>query len=90
VRVGEVDRLRNLYAQLGNVLRARCSGWYLALVSADPQLERQLRLPLDPVLRTTNGGIKVRVLVAEVPGANRGPGTPEATPDEAAAQRYPS
>ena len=90
VRVGEVDRLRNLYAQLGNVLRAKCSGWHLALVSADPGLERQLRLPLVPVLRTTNGGIRVRVSVGQVPGANQGPATPEDAPDRAAAQRYPS
>lgn len=91
VRVGERDRLRNLYAQLGNVLRAKCAGWHFALVSADPALERQLRLPLRPVLRTSNGGIGVRVVAGEVPkepapGADDG----QESPDTAAAQRYPS
>ena len=63
LRVGEVDRLRNLYSQLGNVVRARCPRCRVALVSAEPQLERQLGLGLRPVLKTSNGGIKVRVVV---------------------------
>lgn len=66
VRVGERDRLRNLYAQFGKVMRAKCAGWRVALVSADPDLERQTKLGLQPVLRTSNGGIRVRVVVGEV------------------------
>ena len=66
VRVGEVDRLRNLYAQLGKVARVRCPGWQLALVSASPALERQLGIRTIPVVRTTNGGIKVRVVAGQV------------------------
>jgi putative N6-adenine-specific DNA methylase len=88
VRVGERDRLRNLYAQLGNVLRARCPGWNVAFVSADPALERQVRVPLEPVLRTSNGGIKVRVVTGTVP-AHRA-STSATAPGTAAAQRYPS
>ena len=34
VRVGETTGLRDLYARLGDVLRARRSGWQLALLSA--------------------------------------------------------
>jgi putative N6-adenine-specific DNA methylase len=90
VRVGERDRLRNLYAQLGNVIRARCPGWHVALVSADLAMERQLRLPLAPVLRTSNGGIKVRVIAGESPSDRARHRTSEATPDPATAQRYPS
>lgn len=67
VRVGESDSLRNLYAQLGNVLRAQRSGWELALLSADRQLERQLRLELDERLSTRNGGIPVHLVVAAIP-----------------------
>jgi putative N6-adenine-specific DNA methylase len=89
VRVGERDRLRNLYAQLGNVLRAKCSGWRLVLLSADPALERQLRFRLEPILRTSNGGIKVRVISGEVtPGIATRPAPP--APDTTAAERYPS
>jgi putative N6-adenine-specific DNA methylase len=65
VRVGDRDRLRNLYAQLGKVIRAKAPGWRVALVSADHALERQTGLNLRPVLRTTNGGIRVRVVAAD-------------------------
>jgi hypothetical protein len=64
--MGESDRLRNLYAQLGKVARARCPGCTVALVSADARLESQLGLRLRPVLTTTNGGIKVRVVTGTV------------------------
>ena len=64
VRVGDRDRLRNLYAQLGKVIRAKAPGWRVALVSADQALERQTGLDLRPVLRTSNGGIRVRVVAA--------------------------
>jgi putative N6-adenine-specific DNA methylase len=87
--VGDRDRLRNLYAQLGNVLRAKCPGWRFALLSADPALERQLRFRLESILRTSNGGIDVRVVAGEIP-ADRGAGPVADTPDTAAAQRYPS
>ena len=63
VRVGERDRLRNLYAQLGKVIRVKCPGWRVGLVSADPGLERQTRLALRPVLKTSNGGIRVRIVI---------------------------
>ena len=66
VRVGDRDRLRNLYAQLGNVLREKCAGWRVSLVSADAGLDRQLQIPLEPILRTSNGGIKVRILAGQV------------------------
>lgn len=66
VRVGERDPLRNLYAQLGKVVRAKIPEWHVALVTADAGLERQLALGLRPVLRTTNGGIRVRVMGGEV------------------------
>ena len=67
VRVGESDPLRNLYAQLGNVLRRRRPGWTLALLSADPRLEEQTRLSFTQAIRTRNGGIPVRLVVARVP-----------------------
>jgi putative N6-adenine-specific DNA methylase len=68
VRVGERDPLRNLYAALGRTLRARAPGWTLALLSPDHALERQVGIPLDEALRTSNGGIPVRLVVGHVPG----------------------
>ena len=69
VRVGESARVRDLWAQLGKVLRTRAAGWQVALLSPDQALERQLGIPLRLVTRTTNGGIPVRVVVGEVPAS---------------------
>jgi putative N6-adenine-specific DNA methylase len=66
-RIGDAGALRDLYAQLGNVARARCPGWTLAMVSADPGLERHVGLPFSEVLRFRNGGIPVRLVRARVP-----------------------
>jgi len=67
IRVGEQDRVRDLWAQLGNVLRERAAGWRVALVSPDQSLERQLRIPLRVVAQTSNGGIPVRLVCGEIP-----------------------
>jgi putative N6-adenine-specific DNA methylase len=69
VRVGEADRVRNLWARLGQVLRERAAGWRVALLSPDAALERQLGIPLREVARASNGGIPVRLVVGEV-GSN--------------------
>jgi putative N6-adenine-specific DNA methylase len=71
VRVGETDRVRNLYAQFGKVMSAKCVGWTVTMLSADPTLERQTRLGLEPMLETSNGGIRVRIVKAVV-GKPRG------------------
>jgi putative N6-adenine-specific DNA methylase len=71
IRVGDKAPLRNLFAQLGNVARAQAAGWRLAMLSADRDLERQLRLPLTEQWKSTNGGIPVRLVTAEVPGDDR-------------------
>jgi putative N6-adenine-specific DNA methylase len=67
VRVGDVVKLRDLYARFGKVLRTMFPGWQLAMMSANPRLESELRLALSERLRTRNGGIPVRVLMAGVP-----------------------
>ena len=66
-RVGERKRLRDLYAQLGHVLRRRYGGWEVAMLSAHAELERQTALPFATVLATENGGIRVRLVRARVP-----------------------
>lgn len=68
VRVGEVEGLRALYAKFGQVLRARCPGSRLAIISANRRLDGQLRLPLEELVRTRNGGIPVRILLAHISG----------------------
>jgi putative N6-adenine-specific DNA methylase len=61
-RVGEESRLRDLYAQLGNVSRQRLAGWRIALLSASARLEGQLGLPMEELWRTSNGGIPVHLM----------------------------
>jgi putative N6-adenine-specific DNA methylase len=68
VRVGEREKLRDLYARLGQVARRQLPGWHAALLApADGALARVVRLPLTPVLRTVNGGIPVALLSGTVP-----------------------
>jgi putative N6-adenine-specific DNA methylase len=67
VRVGDRQRLRNLFAQLGNVLRRRCPGWDVAFLSAHAELERQTALALRTVFTAENGGIRVRLVRGQVP-----------------------
>jgi putative N6-adenine-specific DNA methylase len=66
VRVSESSELRNLYAALGRVARERLPGWTVALLSADARLEAQLRVPLEERVRTSNGGIPVRIVAGRV------------------------
>jgi putative N6-adenine-specific DNA methylase len=66
IRVGEADRVRNLYAQFGKVISAKCTGWTVTMASADQKLERQTGLDFKPVFQTSNGGIRIRVVSAAV------------------------
>jgi putative N6-adenine-specific DNA methylase len=68
VRVGESAPLRNLYATLGRFGGRRMPGWTLALLSANRQLEIQTGVRCTETLRTTNGGIPVRLIVGTFPG----------------------
>jgi putative N6-adenine-specific DNA methylase len=66
-RVGDRTKLRDLYAQFGNVLRGVCPGWKVAMISADRILEGHVGLRWRDVGTTDNGGIPVRFLTGEVP-----------------------
>jgi putative N6-adenine-specific DNA methylase len=61
LRVSEGKDLRNLYAQFGNVLRARCLGWNVAVLSSDLALLGQMGLKLDTFFSMSNGGVSVRL-----------------------------
>jgi putative N6-adenine-specific DNA methylase len=67
VRVGDAGRVRDLWGRLGRVLRERAPGWRVTLFSPSPALDRQLRLPTRVVAETSNGGLPVRIVTAEVP-----------------------
>lgn len=77
-RVGDTRRLRNLYARLGALLRARWSGGRAVLLSPDQALTGQLGLPTRRLFRTRLGGIPVEAIAIDVPDD---PGElPEGTP----------
>jgi putative N6-adenine-specific DNA methylase len=62
IRVGERAKLRGLYARLGEVVRTRCPGWRVTMVSPDRALEHATGLRFESRLVTTNGGIKIRLV----------------------------
>jgi putative N6-adenine-specific DNA methylase len=61
LRVSEGHDLRNLYAQFGNVLRASCPGWRVAVLSSELSLLGQMGFQLDTSFSLTNGGVFVRL-----------------------------
>lgn len=64
IRIG--TDVRNLYASLGSIMRSQMAGWRLGILTAAPELERQLGLPLELVFESLNGGIPVRFLTSNV------------------------
>lgn len=73
VRLGDRSRLRDMYAQLGNVARRRCPGWQLALLATHAGLARHTGIPLECRLETLTGGLRVRLLQGLVPGTSAAP-----------------
>ena len=67
LRVSSSKDLRNLYAQLGNVLRSQCPGWRVAILCSESALLHQTRLKLDLNTSLVNGGVPVRLGIGEVP-----------------------
>jgi putative N6-adenine-specific DNA methylase len=62
VRLKKTNDLRNLYAQLGKVLRIRCPGWHVTVLCDRVQLIRSTGLEFDKGISMKNGGLKVRLL----------------------------
>lgn len=61
LRISEGKDLRNLYAQLGNVLRAKCPGWQATVLCNDLKLLGQVGVKFDTSLSLVNGGVNVKV-----------------------------
>jgi putative N6-adenine-specific DNA methylase len=65
-RIGKRGPLHGLHAALGEVLRARFSGWRVGLVTADPGLARATGLPFGPPgPPVPHGSLKIRLFRAE-------------------------
>ncbi len=63
---GAQGDVRNLYAQLGKVLRAKCAGWSVAMLSNDVHWEYNTGLKFQLIARFANGGIKVRFVQVNI------------------------
>lgn len=66
VRLGADSNLEALYAELGEVLKQRCAGWTLWLLSGNPELTGALRMKASRRAPISNGGIDCRWLKYEI------------------------
>ncbi len=66
VRISPGRDLRDLYAQFGNVLRAHCPGWELAMLCSTPYLAGHTRIRFERALPLLNGGMPVKLFVGRV------------------------
>lgn len=64
LRLSEKAPLRDLYARLGQIMRQSGRGWRIGMISADRQLEGHTGLRFAERVRTSNGGIPVRIIEA--------------------------
>ncbi len=65
-RLGGDEDLETLYADLGAMLKQRCSGWTLWLLSGNPELTGALRMKASRKVPVSNGGIDCRWLRYEI------------------------
>jgi putative N6-adenine-specific DNA methylase len=61
-RLGAGDDLEQLYGELGAMVKERCSGWTLWLLSGNPELTGALRMKASRRIPISNGGIDCRWL----------------------------
>ena len=66
VRLRPRPDLRDLYAQLGKVLRSKCSGWRWTLLSVDERAIRHAGLRFDTTSSWMIGGLQVRLLMGKI------------------------
>ncbi len=65
-RLGADEDLEGLYSDLGRLLKERCSGWTLWLLSGNPELTGALRMKASRRVPVSNGGIDCRWLRYEI------------------------
>ncbi len=66
-RVG--DDVRDVYAQFGNVVQAKCPGWRVGIIAGTVALAKQTRLAFGEPLMIENGGLKAPFLLTPSPVA---------------------
>jgi 23S rRNA (guanine2445-N2)-methyltransferase / 23S rRNA (guanine2069-N7)-methyltransferase len=77
-RIGDEDRLRDLYAELGNKLREHYSGWKAAVFTGNPPLAKELQINAKRSHTLYNGALECRLLRFDIDVATFN--TPEARP----------
>jgi len=65
-RLGQGEDLKQLYADLGQMLKQRCGGWTLWLLSGNPELTGALRMKASRKVPVSNGGLDCRWLKYEI------------------------
>ncbi len=90
-RIGDTEELRQLYALLGERLRAGYRGWQAAVFTGNPALGRELGINARRTHRMMNGPIECRLLRLAIEPAEfvqaRAPGRPPVIDAEAARAR---
>ncbi len=66
LRVSAQKDLRNLYAQLGKVLRLKCPGWRYAVLCSDERLFNHTGFHPKTLLSFENGGVQVKLYCGTV------------------------
>ena len=64
-RLGEVEKLRGLYAELGHLIREEFAGWRAAILTTDGPLPECTGLEFGRQYRFRNGPIDCRLLIHE-------------------------
>lgn len=71
-RMGELDEMRVLYPQLGDVLKQRFKGWNAYLLTADLAMPKSIRLSVSRKTPLFNGALECRLFEYKiVDGSNR-------------------
>ena len=65
-RLGEVEELRDLYAELGKQLKQHFAGWKAVVFTANPELGRQIGLRAVLTNKMYNGPLECRLLRFEI------------------------
>jgi putative N6-adenine-specific DNA methylase len=66
LRISSGKDLRNLYARFGDVLRGKCPGWQVAILSNEDRLLGATRLQFRERISTVNGGVPVKIALGSV------------------------
>ena len=71
-RMGDIDELKQLYPQLGDLLKKRFAGWNAYLLTADLEMPKSIRLHVSKRIPLFNGALECRLFEYRmVEGGNR-------------------